>query len=331
VALRRLLSTTYGDNTTLAIVSTINSTILATGHDGDDSNLCSFVAEGDGDLSFRVSLPAVFPVPFNVQFALAAPLALPVDLSTAPAREAFAIQAAALGAIDMAFLLADPVFQLWCQAVARHPLAFAASSVRDYDFLSLPFVDAQEAALATTHLLMVDNLAAVHGFGDLMVRFRTAPSQAYHSDPGCAHALLTSHLASLPSVFTALPRSDVRSTLVSPPALSSAVPPIASAAGAPLLSQHHIGDGFTAPPAPAGSDTSSFFQHVLASVAQPSIFSGVPGFKDTHRFIRQMGLIDFVGRKGSVPFLSTGQDFELIEPSESSPTGVVTPSDKSFF
>jgi hypothetical protein len=96
-ALRRQLSAVYGDTAT-AILSTISAEILASVGKGDDnSNLCSFVAD-EGDLSFRVSLPAVFPIPYNTSFTLSAPLALPVDLSSDATRDQFKLQAAALGA-----------------------------------------------------------------------------------------------------------------------------------------------------------------------------------------------------------------------------------------
>lgn len=149
------------------------------------SNLLQAATEDDsfnghwvtGQAPQRISVPAIFPIPFNSSFTLSSDAPLHNDIGTPENKASLADLFKSAGAYGSDFLLNDPVFDLFVEAVSSYSDSFVTVDSLSNEFSSLPFAELQESARASVFLLIADKLDFLHTDASL-------PLQSYKQRPG---------------------------------------------------------------------------------------------------------------------------------------------------
>jgi len=285
----------------VAITATINALIKSS---TEEDSFHSFWIDGMAEL--RVSLPAIFPIPHGTSFALSMDVELTSSISSSVDQAALLLKMHANGAHDASFLLEDPIFQLFVDAVVSHPLSFTPVSDGMQEFSSLAYIELQEAARASCYQLIADNL-------DLHYN-ENAPLTAYKNSSSATFRTPT---------WTPV----VQSFFESCPTPSAGLKSIFSCRTLPTSQPHHASfpvtppaNPFTTPPRASGSLFSSVLS--AASCVPGGNVHAVQKLSPLQDVLKSMGIIDFISRKGMLPFTSQNQDFNLFVQNSASPNGL---------
>jgi len=304
-----------------AITSSI-STLLHISTAEDSHN--GFWVSGE-EAAQRISVPAIFPVPFNTDFTICHDVPVVSSLVNKDERTAMIKLFTEAGARGSSFLVNDPVFNLFVEAVSTFPDSFVPVKTRTNEFSSLPFVEFQDAARASTHFIIADNL-------DFIQQGNDVPLNAYKQS--------RSSLFQPPNWDTAVqPRFLSCPPLM--PGLKSIFAVTDMSKSVPCGQAHHA--------ATPQAFSQSFGNQQGHSNAHRSLFSsvvhgqspaphgtshhqlGIHKLSSSQETRRTMGLIDFHSRKGAFPFTPTTQDFDFAMVDTTAPLSLKPVTDSANF
>ena len=287
------------------------------------SNLLQAATEDDsfnghwvtGTAPQRISVPAMFPIPFNSTFTLSSDVPLHNDIKTATHKASLADLFKSAGAYGSDFLLNDPVFDLFVEAVSTYPESFVPVDSISNEFSSLPYSELQESARASVFLVIADKLDFLHTDASLpMQSFKQAPLSLFQT-PGW-DARIQPMFTSCPVPMTGLKSIFAVTNLQMSPTHGTA---------------HHaaVPTSSNGPVASSAKMTGSLFSSVVSgSTTQngggktTNGSNSVIKLTTSQETIRTMGLIDFASRKGVFPSTPASQDFELASIDPTSSTGI---------
>lgn len=291
------------------------------------SNLLQAATEDDsfnghwvtGQAPQRISIPAIFPVPYNSAFTLSSDVPLHNGIGTPENKASLADLFKSAGAYKSEFLLNDPVFDLFVEAVSSYPDSFVPVDCLSNEFSSLPFSELQESARASVFLLIADKLDFLHTDASL-------PLQSYKQAP-LSLFQIPSWDARMQPMFMSCPAPMVG--LKSIFAMTDMqMSPTGTHGTAHHVSVPQVPNWHQQPSASSATMTGNLFSSIMTGANQGggkiTNAGSNPALKLSHsqETVKTMGLIDFASRRGVFPCTPASQDFELATVDSSSPTGM---------
>ena len=289
----------------------------------DDSHHGFWVDHGNA--AQRVAIPAIFPIPCNTDFSICKDVPIFSSIISVDEKAAFAELLHDAGALNSSFLVSCPIFSLWVDGIRNFSDTFVPIATRMNEFSSLPFVEFQDAARASINLLIADSIDFEQQGNDVpLLAYKQTPSSLFQPanwDPNVQPKFSCSPLSmmGLKSVFAV---TDMTNSV-------------------PGINPRHLSTPATTPQSFSHSGTTahrSLFSNVLQGTSpggntqsQTPPPSTSPRLSSSQECIRNMGIIDFVSRKGFFPFTPATQDFDLVQVDTSAPQGVRTITNSSDF
>jgi len=211
------------------------------------------------------------------------------------------------------------------EAVSTFPDSFVPVKTRTNEFSSLAFVEFQDAARASTHLIIADNLDFIQQGNDDPLNAYKQSSSSLFQPPNWDAAMQPRFLSCPPSM----------------PGLKSVFAVTDMSKSVPCGQAHHaatpqaFSQSFGNQQGHSNTHRSLFSSVVhgqsLASHGTSHHQLGIHKLSLSQETLRTMGLIDFHSRKGAFPFTPTTQDFELAMVDTTAPLGLKPVTDSANF